>query len=130
MNKLTIIGNLVNDPENRVTTNGDEVCSFRVAVNRRGRDQDADFFRVSAWGERGKLCMQYLAKGRKVCVIGPVTVRAYTDRTGAPAASMEVKAEEIEFLTPRQETAPEKPVERHEDSARGFTAVETDELPF
>ena len=59
MNSLTIIGNLTREPELRTTQAGKEVCSFTVAVNRprrNGEDQGADFFRVSAWGELGKLC--------------------------------------------------------------------------
>ena len=63
MNKLTIIGNLTRDPELRTTSAGVNVCDFTVAVNRRNRNRDAqngqpeaDFFRVSAWRERGELC--------------------------------------------------------------------------
>lgn len=101
MNKLTIIGNLTADPETRTTSTGKDVCSFTVAVNRprrNGEDQGADFFRVSAWDERGKLCQQYLSKGRKVCVIGPVSARAYM-REDEPAASLEVTAHEVEFIS-------------------------------
>ena len=104
MNKLTITGNLTGDPELRTTTTGKEVCSFTVAVNRpkkNGEDQGADFFKVSAWGERGKNCNQYLSKGKKVAVIGPVSVHAFTNSKGEPAASMEVFAEEVEFLSPK-----------------------------
>ena len=60
MNKLTIIGNLTRDPELRTTAAGVNVCDFTVAVNRRQRrdaqnngQPEADFFRVSAWRERG-----------------------------------------------------------------------------
>ena len=55
MNQLTIIGNLTRDPEMRQTTTGKPVCTFTLAVNRRGRDA-ADFFRVSAWNQLGEIC--------------------------------------------------------------------------
>ena len=133
MNKCTIIGNLTSDPELRTTTTGKNVCNFTVAVNRRkvnGEDQGADFFRVSAWNERGEQCAKYLAKGRKVCVIGSVSARAYSAKNGDPAASLEVKADEVEFISPRSET-PEISVKQEvKDQQTGFTAVETDELPF
>lgn len=145
MNKLTIIGNLTRDPELRTTTTGVSVCDFTVAVNRRTRrdaqsaQPDADFFRVSAWRERGELCAKYLAKGRKVCVVGPVSVRTYTGSDGNPRASLEVTADEVEFLSSRNDAeaaggynaapaAPEAP--SAETPAAGFTSVETDELPF
>lgn len=109
MNKLTIIGNLTRDPELRVTPNGVNVCDFSVAVNRRltaqqkanGQQQEADFFRVTAWRELGENCSKYLAKGRKVVVIGPVSVRTYTGNDGVTRASLEVTADEVEFLTPK-----------------------------
>ncbi len=102
MNKLTIIGNLTRDPENRVTSTGSSVCTFTVAVNRRTRsDQqpEADFFRVSAWGKLGENCYRYLAKARKVAVVGPVAVSAYSAQDGTPMASLEVRADDVEFLS-------------------------------
>ena len=136
MNKLTIIGNCTKDPELRATTTGKNVCSFTLAVNRRKANpdgsHDADFFRVSAWDQLGENCAKYLQKGKKVCVIGSVGLHVYSNAKGEPAANMEVLANEVEFLSPRQEepqqTAP-APVER-KDEQSGFTAVETDELPF
>lgn len=99
MNNLTIIGNLTGDPELRTTTQGKEVCSFNVAVNR--RTEGTDFFKVSAWGEKGKVCKKYLSKGKKVCVTGSVSARGYTNSRGEPSASLEVMADEVEFLSPR-----------------------------
>ena len=143
MNKLTIIGNLTRDPEVRTTATGINVCSFTVAVNRRTRrdaqnQPEADFFRVSAWRQLADICSKYLAKGRKVCVIGSVSVHTYTGNDGATRASMEVNADDVEFLSSRNDTeaaggysapaAPEAP--SAEPQAAGFTAVETDELPF
>ena len=145
MNKLTIIGNLTRDPELRTTSTGVNVCSFTVAVNRRGRkdaqgnaQEQADFFRVTAWRERGELCAKYLSKGRKVCVVGPVTVQTYQGNDGITRASLEVTADEVEFLSSRNDdaaaggyTAPAPAeVPSAEPQAAGFTAVETDELPF
>lgn len=105
MNKLTIIGNLTADPELRTIPSGVSVCTFTVAVNRRSgkEDRQTDFFRVAAWRQLGETCSRYLSKGRKVCVIGEVTARAYEGKDGTLRASLEVTADEVEFLTPRAE---------------------------
>ena len=106
MNKLTIIGNLTRDPEMRTTTTGKSVCEFSVAANRRKKVEgqpDADFFRVSAWGELGENCARYLVKGKKVCVIGPVSLNTYTKSDGTGGASLEVLANEVEFLSPKDD---------------------------
>lgn len=132
MNQLTIIGNLTADPQVRTTSSDKNVCNFTVAVNRRQKNENgenvADFFRVAAWGKLGDTCMKYLTKGRKVCVVGQVSVHAYADNEGNPRGSLEVFANEVEFLSPagEQSSAPtEQPAQ-----TGGFTAVESDELPF
>lgn len=128
MNSLHIIGNLVRDPETRVTQSGSTVCSFTVAVNRKKKVQgqpDADFFRVSAWNQLGEVCQKYLAKGRKVSVVGSVTAHAYTTQDGKPAASLDVMAGDIEFLSSRGDaennSAPDE---------SGYTRVNDDDVPW
>lgn len=103
MNRLFITGNLTRDPELRTTQSGKNVCTFTVAVNRRGQQQEADYFRVSAWDKLGENCNQFLAKGRKVAVVGSVSVHTYTTQNGETRADLSVVAQEVEFLTPRAE---------------------------
>lgn len=147
MNRLFITGNLVRDPETRSTQDGKTVCNFTVAVNRRQRNaqgqNEADFFRVAVWGNMAPTCQQYLAKGRKVAVVGPVSVRTYTGQDGVTRAQLEVIAQDVEFLSSRSE-ADEKSdsmigqAERAFGAApasdpavqQGYTPVETDDLPF
>ena len=121
MNKLTIIGNITNDPELRTTQDGKSVCTFSVAVNRRrkqGEQQETDYFRVNAWGPKGESCAKYLKKGSKVAVDGPVSVHAYTRSDGNPGASMEVFANDVEFLPSGNKT----------DRETGYT-VTNEEFP-
>ena len=138
MNKLTIIGNLTRDPELRTTSSGISVCSFTVAVNRKqsaqqrqnGQQPDADFFRVTAWRQLGEICGKFLQKGKKVAVVGPVSVSTFTGNDGATRASLEVTAEDVEMLSPRVSDAPVP--EEPKDAQSGFQQVDmdTDELPF
>lgn len=130
MNKLFIIGNLTRDPESRTNSNGKTVCNFSVAVNRKQKNQqgqqDADFFRVAAWGVMGENCQKYLTKGRKVAVTGSVSVHTYQAQDGTTKASMEVFAEEVEFLSPKGESSGAAPAD-----AGGMTDVSgKEELPF
>lgn len=138
MNKLIIIGNLTKDPELRTTTSGINVCSFTVAVNKTNKRHDpdsrpeADYFRVTAWRELGDICAKWLIKGKKVCVVGSVSVSSYTGQDGKNYANLEVLAQDVEFLSPAGTVEQDRPQERPQqaDEAKGFTAVETDELPF
>jgi len=131
MNKLEIIGNLTRDPESR-QVGEKSVCNFTVAVNRRQKDKDgnsvADFFRISAWGKIGEICQKYLLKGRKVAVVGPVSVHAFKDNEGEARATLEVYAEEVEFLS--QGNGGDQGQTQSPNANPNLTPVETDELPF
>lgn len=145
MNKIILIGNLTRDPEMKTTQNGYNVCDFTIAVNKRrygqqqqqqaGQQSDADFFRISVWGKNGENCARYLSKGRKVFVSGALSARTYQANDGTTRVSLEVTAEDVEFLTSRAEAeamGSSVPANNAGVTATssGFTAVETDELPF
>lgn len=141
MNKLTIIGNLTRDPELRTTQSGISVCTFSVAVNRKRRNNgdqpEADFFKVVAWRQLGENCAKFLSKGSKVCAVGAVELKSYTDNNGTARYNMEVTAEDIEFLSNKSQNAERGDADDSgmtytppADQKGGFTAVETDELPF
>lgn len=99
MNSTFVIGNITHKPEAK-TVNDKTVCAFTVAVNKRGRENASEFFRVSAWNKLGESCAKYLEKGRKVAVRGEVSARAYSGRDGEPRYSLEILADEVEFLSP------------------------------
>ena len=120
MNLTTIIGNLTKNPELRTTTSGKQVCNFTVAVNSRKQDQEAVFFRVGAFDKLADNCQKYLAKGKKVCVVGSVSARAYLDTNGKPAAVIDLMAHEVEFLSPKENSS----------SGGGYTVVDDLDSPF
>ena len=137
MNKIILIGNLTRDPESRTTPSGHTVCNFDSAVNdRRGGQENTMYFRISAWDRTGESCQRYLSKGRKVFVAGPLSARTYQANDGTTRVSLEVNANDVEFLSSRNDDqanggyapAPSAPAPMAQNS--GFTAVETDELPF
>ena len=126
MNKAILIGNLTRDPEVRTTGSGTTVCTFTIAVNGRKSDEASTFFRVTAWRQLGENCNRYLAKGKKVFVSGPVSVSTYTAKDGTTRASLEVTAEDVEFLSPAGTGAENAQV----DAQAGFVKVDDEILPF
>lgn len=140
MNKITLIGNLTHDPEIRSTQSGVSVCSFTIAVNRKfaqqGGEKITDFFRIIAWRGLADTCASYLAKGRKVAVVGELQARTYEAKDGTTRMSLDVSADEIEFLTPRNQANESGNSAPAEASAivpdqNSFTDVlSTDDIPF
>jgi single-strand DNA-binding protein len=111
-----------------------------VAVNRRQKSAqagqpDADFFRVTAWRGLAENCAKFLAKGRKVSVTGSVSVSTYNTQDGSTRASLEVTADDVEFLTPKSEGGYAPGTvgayeQQQRDAQTGFVQVDNDELPF
>lgn len=100
---ITVIGNLGADPETGTTPTGAEHIKLRVAVNnRRGQTDSTDWYSVTAWGGTAKGLATLagrgiLRKGTKVMVVGQLTTRAYTDRTGQPRTSLDITAQAVEL---------------------------------
>ena len=135
MNKLTLIGNLTHDPETRQTPSGVTVCTFTIAVNRRfpvNGERVTDFFRINAWRQLGDTCQKWLAKGRRVAVIGELQPRQYEANDGSTKMSLDVSADEIEFLSPRGEgDAPrEEPKPQTENPLGDEQPGSEDDMPF
>lgn len=129
MNKIFLIGNLTKDPETRTTPNGKTVCNFDIAVN--DRQGNATYFRISAWSQLGESCQKYLSKGKKVSVVGPVSARAYTDRNGKANVSIEVTANEVEFISRIDNEASYQQQERQAiQNDPKMQPVQTEDLPF
>ena len=124
MNKIFLIGNLTGDPELRTTPNGITVCTMNLAVNRRfsgnREERQTDFYRVTAWRQLGETCARYLSKGRKISVIGEVTARAYEGKDGTVRASLEVTADEVEFLSPREQGQGYQPAQGYQSNQGGY----------
>ena len=128
MNKFIGIGNLTKDVDLRTTQSGKAVATLTIAVNRRfkdkGGDPVTDFFPVVTWDKLAESCARYLAKGKKVAVVGELQTRSY-DKDGTKRYVTEIIADEVEFLSPR-----EAPQESAQEAQSGFVDIEDDHLPF
>ncbi len=111
--KITIIGNLGSDPEQRTTQSDRKVTSFSVAVNERRRLQDNTmqestlWFRVSCWDKLGDIALQYLKKGRSVYIEGAFQLRDYIAKDGEKRYSIDITARDLQMLGSRNEALAE-----------------------
>lgn len=100
-NKIILMGRICSDPELKTTPNGTNVCTFRIAVDRRyapkGEEKQTDFFNVAAWRQTGDFVNRYFGKGRMILVEGEMQTRQYTDKSGNAATWYEVNAERVSF---------------------------------
>ena len=108
--QITLVGNLGNDPELWHAPSGDPVTRFSVATSWSWTGQDGQrqektvWFRVSVWRRQAEACNQYLSKGQRVLVVGELDEPSvWTDDSGNARASLQVRARNVQFLTPRAE---------------------------
>ena len=102
MGQVTIVGNLTDDPELRYTPNGAAVAKFRVAVNRRYKDQsgewkdgDTSYFTVNAWRTLAENVAETLTRGANVIVVGRLQQRSWETQDGEKRTVIEIEADEV-----------------------------------
>jgi len=115
----------------RSTSNGVTVASFTLAVTNKFKDASGEnktqFFRINAWRQLGETCARYLSKGKKCAVVGELQARTYEAKDGTTRMSLDVQADEVEFLSPKQDAHDEP---KEEVDASGFTEITSDMIPF
>ena len=110
VNKVTIIGNLGRDPENRYLPSGEQVTSIAVATTDRWRDkatgdmkEQTEWHRISFFGKLAEIAGQYLKKGSQVYIEGRIRTNKYTDRDGVERYQTQIIADTMQMLGSKQD---------------------------
>lgn len=131
MNKWIGIARLTRDPEIRMTQDGQTtIARFGIAVDRRGKDQKADFFNVTAFNKTAQFAEKYLKKGTKIAIAGHLQMDEYTNKDGQKVTNVIIIADEVEFCESKKSvTDSNQPV----TDGNGFMPIDKldqEELPF
>ena len=100
-NSVTLIGNLVDDPELRFTPSGVALAKIRMAVNRRWRGQDGEwqestsFFGGTVWREQAEQVAESLQKGMRIIVSGRLEQRSWETEQGDKRSVVEIQIDEV-----------------------------------
>ena len=133
INRAVIVGRLTRDPELRKTQSGLSTTSFTVAVDRIGKDKQADFIACVAWRQQADFLTSYAHKGNMVGIEGRIQTRTYEGKGGKVYVT-EIVADNVQILESRQkEQQAEQP--KQEPAEAGFDTgpsldVKSDDLPF
>ena len=113
MNVVAIMGRLVADPELRTTTQGNSVCSFRIACDRsyvqQGQERQADFIDIVAWRQQAEFVSKYFQKGSMIAIDGSLQTRQYQDKNGNNRTAVEVVANNISFAGAKRQDSQNAP---------------------
>lgn len=127
MNKVILIGRLANEPEERTTTSGKTVATYRIAVDRQFKQEgqpEADFLNCVAWGKTGEFAAKHLRKGMKIAIEGRIQSRSYDDSNGKKVFITEIIVERHEFVEKKASGT------ENNDSSYDFTEIPDEDMPF
>lgn len=119
LNRVTIAGNLVRDPQVRFLANDKAVASFGLAINNRFKSsdgtmkEDTTFVDIEAWGRTAELVGQYLTKGKACLIEGRLKLDTW-EKDGAKHSKLKVVADNVQFLSAKEDG--ETPAQRQAES--------------
>lgn len=136
MLKMSVIGNLGNDPELRYSANGSAFLRFNVAANQRTKLESGEWtdktewVRVTVFGQRAESLGQHLKKGSRVYAEGRLEARPWTDQQGAARAGLELIAGDVEFFSPRTDDPMTPRNTVNHQPRQGVPSADLEDVPF
>lgn len=125
MNKITLIGRLVQDPTCQYTGKETAFTMNAIAVQRKFKnangEYDTDFINIVAYRNQAELIVKHFNKGDRIGIVGTLQMDKWTDSNGQNRITPNVIVEEIEFLQDKKQEAPQEEVEFD---------ISEDDLPF
>lgn len=134
MNNVSLIGRLTKDVQERRTQNGTPVVSFTLAVDRRKKEDGADFINCIAWDKAAETIAKYVHKGDLFGVTGYIQTRNY-EKDGRMVYVTEVVTTSFQFLERKREMSSDSPSGQNKsnlDNGWGNTGFDmnSSDLPF
>ncbi len=123
VNSVTLVGRAGRDPEVRYFESGSVVANLTMAVNRRNRDDEPDWFNLEIWGKQAQVAADYVKKGSLIGIIGSFKLDRWKDRkTGEERSKPVVRVDRLELLGSKRDS---------EAQSSSFTNSPNDEeIPF
>lgn len=122
MNRVDIIGRIVRDIKTESSTSGTTYLRNAIAVDRKGKKDEADFFEITAFNKTAEFIEKYFSKGKRIAISGHLQSNSYKDKEGKSHTSVAIIADEVDFCDSKAEQT---------TKSEGFLDVNvTEELPF
>jgi len=133
VNSITLVGRAGRDPEVKYFESGSVVANLTLAVNRRSRDDEPDWFNLEIWGKQAQVAADYVRKGSLVGIIGSFKLDRWTDRSsGEERTRPVIRVDRLELLGGRRGEAEGGGGGGFGGGGGGFGAAEPsgEEVPF
>ena len=105
INSVTLVGRAGRDPEVRYFESGTVVANLTMAVNRRNRDDEPDWFNLEIWGKQAQVAADYVKKGSLIGITGSFKMDSWKDRnTGEDRNKPVVRVDRLELLGSKRDS--------------------------
>ena len=105
INSVTLVGRAGRDPEVRYFESGTVVANLTMAVNRRNREDEPDWFNLEIWGKQAQIAADYVKKGSLIGVTGSFKMDSWKDRnTGEDRNKPVVRVDRLELLGSKRDS--------------------------
>ncbi len=126
INSVTLVGRAGRDPEVRYFESGTVVANLTMAVNRRNREDEPDWFNLEIWGKQAQVAADYVKKGSLIGVTGSFKMDSWKDRnTGEDRNKPVVRVDRLELLGSKRDSE-----NSNFQSNNSFNQTSSDEIPF
>ena len=105
INSVTLVGRAGRDPEVKYFESGTVVANLTIAVNRRNRDDEPDWFNLEIWGKQAQVAADYVKKGSLIGITGSFKLDSWKDRnTGEERNKPVVRVDRLELLGSKRDS--------------------------
>ena len=127
INSVTLVGRAGRDPEVKYFESGTVVANLTMAVNRRNRNDEPDWFNLEIWGKQAQVAADYVKKGSLIGITGSFKLDSWKDRnTGEERNKPVVRVDRLELLGSKRDS--ENSNFQHNNSFNQQPS--NDEIPF
>jgi single-strand DNA-binding protein len=143
INSITLVGRAGRDPEVRYFESGTMVANLTLAVNRRSRDEEPDWFNLEIWGKQAQVAADHVKKGMLLGIIGSVKIDKWPDKaTGEQRSKLVIRVDRLELLgskrdddatpaaSPADSPLPRPATQTFKQVRGGDAGVAGDDIPF
>ena len=105
INSVSLVGRAGRDPEVRYFESGTVVANLTLAVNRRNKNDEPDWFNLEIWGKQAQVAADYVKKGSLIGITGSFKLDSWKDRnTGEDRSKPVVRVDRLELLGSRKDS--------------------------
>ena len=105
INTINLVGRAGREPDVRYFESGSVVANFTLAVNRRSRDEEPDWFNLEIWGKQAQIAADYVKKGSLIGITGSFKIDSWKDKnTGEDRFKPVIRVDRLNLLSSRKES--------------------------